>query len=340
MPEQSLPQRPDLAQLRRQAKELRDALRGGEKGAIERLRRYSQVDGERVTLSVAQLVIAREHGFPSWPQLKERVETSVRPVESPDSLADSARNHVLEHRLFPSGFKRAVPAVELEEREFVVIEGRVLASAGDADDGSRDGLTIVQALGPPPGDRPDPHETVLICPADMILLTARHYLSDADMPHGPGMHLPKASLIYDDALPARDVVSGQVVMLDGQLVSTGGEPADPGLLRLTFVSGVRPPRGSSPDRREIFLVCPRETIMATVTRMAGWPVDKSVAADELEDDQAVILKGRVVGCTSDPTDPERVRFAFVSTLGDQPDERELVLSVPRNMEFVTVRERE
>ncbi len=264
----------------------------------------------------------------------------MRLAESPNSLADSARNHMREHRLFRSGFERAVPAVELEEREFAVIEGRVLASACDTDDGSRVRLTIVQALGPPPGDQPDPHETVLICPADMILLTARHYVSNADMPHGDGMHLPKASLIYEDALPARDVVSRQVVMLDGQLVSTDGEPADAGLLRLTFRSGVRPPHGSLPDRREILLVCPRETIMATVTRMASWPVDKSVAADELEDDQAVILKGRVVGCTSDPTDPERVRFAFVSTLGDQPDERELVLSVPRNMEFATIRERE
>jgi hypothetical protein len=121
-----------------------------------------------------------------------------------------------EHRLFPSRFERAVPAVELEEREFVVIESRILASAGDTDDGSRVRLTIGQALGPPPGDQPDPHETVLICPADMILLTARRYLSNAEMPHGDGMHLPKASLIYDDALPARDVVSGKV-MLDGQL---------------------------------------------------------------------------------------------------------------------------
>jgi len=340
MPEQSMPRRPDLAERRRQAKELRDALRGGEKGAIERLRRYSQVDAETVTLSAAQLVIAREHGFPSWPQLKGSVETSVRPAESPDSLGDSARNHMLRHRLFPSGFKRAVPAVELEERELVAIEGRVLASAADTDDGSRVRLTIVQALGPPRGDQPEPHEMVLICPPDMILLAARHHLRNADMPHGDGMHLPKASLIYEDALPARDVVSGQVVMMDGQLVSTHGERADPGQLRLTLVSGVRPPRGSSPDRREIFLVCPRETIIATVTRMAGWPVDKSVAADELEDDQAVILKGRVMGCTSDPTDPDRVRFTFVSSLGDQPDERELVLSVPRNMEFVTVRERE
>jgi uncharacterized protein len=81
MPEHSLPQRPDLAQLRRQAKELRDALRRGDMGAIERLRRYTQVHAETVTLSAAQLVIAREHGFPSWPQLKERVSLGDQPDE-------------------------------------------------------------------------------------------------------------------------------------------------------------------------------------------------------------------------------------------------------------------
>ena len=339
MPQQSLPERPDLAQLRRQAKELRDALHRGDSAAIARLRRHSQVDNETATLSVAQLVIAREHGLASWPQLKDQVEASGRHAEAGDAPADSARDHMLQHGLFPSGFKRAVPAFELEERELVVIEGRVSASAADPDDSSRVRLTIVQALGPPPGDRPDPHETLLNCPADMILLTARHYLRNADTPPGPGMHLPKASLIYEQALPAKDIAAGQVVMLDGQLVATASEPTDPGALRLGVVSGIRPPRGSTPDRREMFLVCPRETIMATVTRMAGWPVDKSVPAEELEDDQTVLLKGRVVGCTSDPEDPGRVRFTFVSSFGDQPDERELVLSIPRNMEFATIRER-
>jgi hypothetical protein len=197
MPQQSLPERPDLSQLRRQAKELRDALHRGDSAAIARLRRHSQVDSETATLSVAQLVIAREHGLPGWPQLKDQVEASVRHAEAPDAPPGSARDpHMLKHGLFPSGFKRAVPAVELEERELVVIEGRVLASAGDPDDSSRVRLTIVQALGPPPGDRTDPHETFVICPADMILPTARHYVRNADMPPGPGLHLPKASLIY------------------------------------------------------------------------------------------------------------------------------------------------
>lgn len=65
-----LPARPDIRQLRRQARELLRAARGGEPQALSRLRAVS----ERVTLSAAQLALAREHGFPSWPALRAEVE--------------------------------------------------------------------------------------------------------------------------------------------------------------------------------------------------------------------------------------------------------------------------
>jgi hypothetical protein len=65
-----LPSRPDLDQLRRQARELLHAAADGEVGAVTRL----QVVSDRVTLSTAQLAIAREYGFPSWPALKAEVE--------------------------------------------------------------------------------------------------------------------------------------------------------------------------------------------------------------------------------------------------------------------------
>jgi len=64
-----LPDRPDLAQLRRQARELHRAAVGGEAEAVRRVRRVS----EKTTLSTAQLAIAREYGFPSWPKLKDEV---------------------------------------------------------------------------------------------------------------------------------------------------------------------------------------------------------------------------------------------------------------------------
>src|SRR5579872_205352 len=65
-----LPARPDLDQLRRQARELHRAALGGDADALRRLR---QVSGN-VGLSAAQLAIAREYGFASWPRLKAEVE--------------------------------------------------------------------------------------------------------------------------------------------------------------------------------------------------------------------------------------------------------------------------
>jgi hypothetical protein len=68
MPE--LPDRPDIDQLRRQARELLRAATNGEARAIARLRTVS----DRVTLSAAQLAVAREYGYRSWPALKAEVE--------------------------------------------------------------------------------------------------------------------------------------------------------------------------------------------------------------------------------------------------------------------------
>lgn len=73
-----LPGRPDLDQLRRQARELLRAATEGEPRAVTRLRAVS----ERVKLSAAQLAIAREHGCPSWPALRAEVERRRRLSES------------------------------------------------------------------------------------------------------------------------------------------------------------------------------------------------------------------------------------------------------------------
>ena len=68
-----LPARPDLGQLRRQAKELAAAARSGDPAALDRIR--AQVPaGTPLTLSAAQLAIAREYGFASWPRLKAEAQ--------------------------------------------------------------------------------------------------------------------------------------------------------------------------------------------------------------------------------------------------------------------------
>jgi hypothetical protein len=65
-----LPARPDLDQLRHQAKDLLHAAQRGDPAAIGRI---SAVSGP-VMLSAAQLAIAREYGFASWAKLKLEVE--------------------------------------------------------------------------------------------------------------------------------------------------------------------------------------------------------------------------------------------------------------------------
>lgn len=67
MPE--LPTRPDLDQLRRQAKELLRAARAGDPAALARMSAVSP----RLTLAGAQLAIAREHGFAGWRTLRTEV---------------------------------------------------------------------------------------------------------------------------------------------------------------------------------------------------------------------------------------------------------------------------
>jgi uridine phosphorylase len=67
------PDRPDLEQLRRRAKELCRAAAAGEHHARARLRLVS----DQVSLASAQLALAREHGFSSWPSLKAAIETKL-----------------------------------------------------------------------------------------------------------------------------------------------------------------------------------------------------------------------------------------------------------------------
>jgi len=77
-----LPDSPDLDQLRKQAKDLLRAARAGDPTALNRFRilpslaRAGDDELARTPLALhdAQSVIAREHGFPSWNALRERVE--------------------------------------------------------------------------------------------------------------------------------------------------------------------------------------------------------------------------------------------------------------------------
>ncbi len=77
-----LPARPNLEQLKKQAKSLLHAAQAGDRDALNRFaalpafsgKSIDEIDPTDLALHDAQSVIAREHGFPSWPALREEVE--------------------------------------------------------------------------------------------------------------------------------------------------------------------------------------------------------------------------------------------------------------------------
>ena len=68
----ALPANPDIAQLRRRAKELLRDAKAGDLPALQRLAHVA-ADATIATLSDAHTVLAREHGFASWPKLRSAV---------------------------------------------------------------------------------------------------------------------------------------------------------------------------------------------------------------------------------------------------------------------------
>jgi ankyrin repeat protein len=103
MVEQQLPARPNLDQYKKQAKEiLRDAAdqsAGGREArivALSRLKRNhprfhkltdAQLESEPCRLSDAQLILAREHGFQSWPKFAHHIEMLTL-IDSVANLSD------------------------------------------------------------------------------------------------------------------------------------------------------------------------------------------------------------------------------------------------------------
>ena len=78
-PTRALPDKPNLNQLKKQAKDLLKAFQAGEPTAIDEVRAHyphpiSRPQGHVLQLSDAQLVLARAYGFDSWPKLKAFVD--------------------------------------------------------------------------------------------------------------------------------------------------------------------------------------------------------------------------------------------------------------------------
>lgn len=109
-----LPERPDLGQLKKQAKELLSAVHAGEAEALRRAA-GEEIERDLFALNHAQRVIAREYGFTGWAKLKLHVET--REIEAAET------------RLVEATLEGEREAVEEILRERPALEGRSVWTA-------------------------------------------------------------------------------------------------------------------------------------------------------------------------------------------------------------------
>ncbi len=98
-----LPANANLEQLRNQAKSLLKSVQNGDPASAERVRTHlprahslspEQILVSSLLLTEAQLVVAREYGFPSWPRLKAHVEAQLSTLPTPEQVIDSFKTGV------------------------------------------------------------------------------------------------------------------------------------------------------------------------------------------------------------------------------------------------------
>ncbi|HWD41110.1 MAG TPA: ankyrin repeat domain-containing protein [Fimbriimonas sp.] len=112
MPHKHLPQHPNLAHLRNQARDLMKGHREGDVAVLQRIREFhpellrltdAQITARAFRLADAQLTIAREYMFESWPKLKASIESGNVPDESVP----------LEDRITDPTFREAVRLIDV-----------------------------------------------------------------------------------------------------------------------------------------------------------------------------------------------------------------------------------
>ena len=101
-----LPPSPHLDHYRKQARALQRAVRAGDPSAIDRVRRLlpNLAPDAGFALSDAQWVLAREHGFASWPKLKQQVEAMRKSGDSGQISSQTDKETIMgEHKTAPRG---------------------------------------------------------------------------------------------------------------------------------------------------------------------------------------------------------------------------------------------
>jgi hypothetical protein len=109
MPTKQLPSRPDLTQLKHQAKDLMKSRQAGDPATLQRIREFhprfnksrdAEIAGAKFILADAHLTIAREYGFATWARLKAQIEKAqpAGELQRPhyERIEDAAFRHAVD----------------------------------------------------------------------------------------------------------------------------------------------------------------------------------------------------------------------------------------------------
>lgn len=220
-----LPPRPDLDQLRRQARDLLRAARGGDPDATARIRAVSSV----LALTSARLAIAREYGFPSWARLKTEVEARTR------DLAEQAAAFCEASIQDWTGRAARMLAATPE------IAGHSLATAVVLGDTAR----VREAIGhdPAAATRPDPRTGWT--PLHAVCASCWHHLDPA---RAEGLTAVARLLLDAGADPAGSIRGPRGGTWTPLRCAVAGA-ANPAIVRLLLE------RGAVPDDHDLYLAC-------------------------------------------------------------------------------------
>jgi ankyrin repeat protein len=147
----SLPAHADLGQQRTLAKELLAAFRSDDPDAISRIR-AELPDKQRIVLADAQLVLAREYGFPNWSALRDEIATRSADIRAvPERFRRAVQHHDVEELRALRPFREALRSV-VDEPSFAFDSPALVHVAGSGDVALIDALL---ALGADPNRRSD-----------------------------------------------------------------------------------------------------------------------------------------------------------------------------------------
>lgn len=137
----TLPPNPSLEQLKHQAKELLKSSRALDPQALLRIEQYLPNRAVAARLADAQLVIAREYGFASWPKLKLQVETltaqqtdALPPITPQRESPYKQRIRQLAERMLESAANGAIDqvlaALVIPARDILALREQLVESGG------------------------------------------------------------------------------------------------------------------------------------------------------------------------------------------------------------------